>query len=161
LRDLERGPQLAGDLALANDHRVEAGGHREDVLDRALFAVDVEIPGQVLQRHARVARHQLGDRGDPGVKPLDVGVDLDPVARRDDDGTTHVRGLVHVAQELVPLIRGDRGALDQRDGGAAVTQPDDEDAHASTWPGGTARRSGGRALMADAPVYAHRGSADI
>jgi hypothetical protein len=44
-----RGAQLTKNLRLANDHRVEPGGHREQVLHTGRRVVHVEVFGQVIQ----------------------------------------------------------------------------------------------------------------
>ncbi|GAB2827839.1 hypothetical protein GCM10027176_35020 [Actinoallomurus bryophytorum] len=60
---------------------------------------------------------------------------------------------MHVVQQLGELVRGDRGALEQRDRGAAVTQPDDKDAHELSSAGGviSARFRSLRSLMPPPP----------
>ena len=51
----ERLPDLAEDLALADHHRVQAAGHREQVLHGAVLVVHVQVRGQLVERHARSA----------------------------------------------------------------------------------------------------------
>ena len=93
LAEAERLAGLAEDLALADDHRVEPGGDVEEVRDRAVVVVDVEVRDRprrpVLLR--QVAQ-RLADRLDAAVEPVDVGVDLDPVAGGQDGGLLHVVG---------------------------------------------------------------------
>ncbi len=48
-------PDLAEDLALADDHRVQPAGHREQVLDGAVLVVHVEVRGELLERRRRCA----------------------------------------------------------------------------------------------------------
>ena len=55
-RGLPRLAHLAEDLALADDHRVEAGGDREQVRDRGVVVVRVEQVGEVFGRGAGVRR---------------------------------------------------------------------------------------------------------
>ena len=43
---------LAEDLALADDHRVEAADHGEQVRDGAVLVVHVEVRSQRLEGHA-------------------------------------------------------------------------------------------------------------
>jgi hypothetical protein len=47
--------------------------------------VHVEVLLQLVERDAGGAGEQVADRVDAGVEALGVGVDLDPVAGRDDD----------------------------------------------------------------------------
>ena len=53
-RGLPRLAHLAEDLALADDHRVEAGRDREQVRDRGFVVVRVEEVGEVVGVGARV-----------------------------------------------------------------------------------------------------------
>ena len=92
LRIAQREPHLPEDLALADDHRVEAADHREQVLDGTLVVVDVEVRRQVLERQPGPFGEQLGQGRDPAVEPVDHGVDLDSVARRDHDSLSDVLG---------------------------------------------------------------------
>ena len=48
LGELPRLAHLAEDLALADDHRVEAGGHAEEVRDRAVVVVRVQVVGELV-----------------------------------------------------------------------------------------------------------------
>ena len=76
-----RGAQLAEDLGLADDHRVEPGGHREQVLHGRAGVVHVDVLGELGQRHPGVPRQHRGDVGQAAVEGVDDRVDLDPVAR--------------------------------------------------------------------------------
>ena len=76
----QRLPDLAEDLALADDHRVQAAGHREQVLHGAVLVVHVQVRGQLAERDAGVPGQQLADGRHRAVELADLGVDLDPVA---------------------------------------------------------------------------------
>ena len=84
LAGAERLAGLAEDLALAERHRVEAGGDLEQVRDRAVVVVDVEVRQHRLGALAGPVDEQPGDLLDAAVEAVDVGVDLEPVAGRDD-----------------------------------------------------------------------------
>ena len=77
---------LAEDLLLADDERVESGGHGEEMLDGGLGVAHVGVPGHLVDGHARVVAEYLADRLESRVEGIDDGVDLDAVARRDDHG---------------------------------------------------------------------------
>ena len=64
LRQPQRHADLAEDLALADDHRVQAAGDREQVGDGAVLVVHVEVRRQVVEGDAGVAGEQLG-----GLRP--------------------------------------------------------------------------------------------
>jgi hypothetical protein len=74
------GAQLAEDLRLPDDHRVEPGRHREQVLDGLALPVHVQVALEVVERHARALREQVRDGVDARVEAVGVGVHLDPVA---------------------------------------------------------------------------------
>ena len=81
LAEPQRLAGLAEDLALADDHRVEAGGDVEEVGDGALVVVDVEVRHERLGGLAGALDEQPGDVLDAAVEAVDLGVDLEPVAR--------------------------------------------------------------------------------
>ena len=70
---VERAAHLAGDLGLAHDHRLEAGGHAEQVPRGSLAAQHLQFPAQALHHRHRGA--------------VDVEVDLEPVAGAQHDLT--------------------------------------------------------------------------
>ncbi len=91
-----RGVQLLGaaegvldlpeDLALADDHRVQAAGHREEWWTAPVLVVDVQVRGELLQADAAVLGEECGQLGDTGVELVHVGVELDAVAGGQDGG---------------------------------------------------------------------------
>ncbi len=127
LRQGQRGADLTDDLALADDHRVQPARDAEQVLDRAVLVVHVQVRGQLLQPEAGVPGEQLGDVRQAAVELLDDRVDLDPVAGRQDDDLGHVLGRHRVRQELGQRVAGEGRALQQADRARS---------------GGTARRRG-------------------
>ena len=129
LAEPERVAGLAEDLALADGHRVEPGRDLEQVRDRAVVVVDVEVRQHRVGGLAGPLDEQPGELLDRAVEPVDVGVDLDPVAGRDDGRLGDVLAGGHGLRQL-----GDRvglGARPARAGhrGGVVGDADDEDAH--------------------------------
>ena len=129
---------LAEDLGLADGHRVEPGGDLEEVGHRAVVVVDVEVGQEILGGAARAFDEQPGQLLDAAVEAVDVGVDLQAVAGRDDGGLRHVLSRCDVARELGGPLAVDGDALQQRYGRGPVGDADHEDAHAvaprlSTW----------------------------
>jgi hypothetical protein len=106
-----RGADLAEDLGLADDHRVQPGGDREQVLDRRARVVDVQRVVEVRGLHPGLAGQHVGYVVQATVEGFDDGVDLDAVARGDQHGLADVLGLLEFVQHLGHFGRGDRGAL--------------------------------------------------
>ena len=130
---LAAGQRLAGlaeDLALADRHRVEPGRHLEQVRDRPVVVVDVEVRQQVLGGPARALDQQPGELLDAAVEAVDVGVDLQAVAGRDDGGLGDVLAGRDVAEQLGRTLAVDGHPLEHGDRGGAVGDADDQDAHA-------------------------------
>src|SRR3984957_17899968 len=138
----ERLPDLAEDLALADDHRVQPARDGEQVLHGAVFVEHVQVRREVGQRDARVPGEQFADRADAAVELVHLGVDFHPVAGGDDEGARHVLGVEHVVPQLVEFVPGYRGALERGHRGALVAQPHHQHAHRPT------ASTGGRALAA-------------
>ena len=92
--------ELAEDLRLADDHRVEPRRHREQVLHGRARVVDVDVLGELGQRHAGVPLQHGGDVGEAAVERVDDGVDLDAVARRDEHRLRDVLAAQHLGDEL-------------------------------------------------------------
>ena len=85
---------------------------------------------------------QLGDVLDAAVEPVDVGVDLDPVAgRRARAPRRRARWRRRRASSLATPSASSATPLEQRDRGGVVGEADDEDAHRRP-PRGSARRAG-------------------
>jgi hypothetical protein len=95
---------------------------------------------------AEQPRHVL----DAAVEPVDLGVDLDPVAGRHHDRLQDVLGLGHEVRELGGAVGVERHRLQDRDGRAAVRDPDAEDAHEPTTRATTSPMSRGAAPTAPA-----------
>jgi hypothetical protein len=69
------------------------------------------------------------------MEPVDVGVDLKPVACRDHEGLGHRVGVRQVHEQLGQRVTTDRGPLQERHRGALVTEADHEHAHPAHLPG--------------------------
>ena len=143
--------ELAEDLRLADDHRVEPRRHREQVLDGRARVVDVDVLGELGQRHAGVARQHGGDVGEAAVERVDDGVDLDAVAGRDAPSPPRrARRAASRSTSLGTSAAGHGGPLQHVDGRAAVGEPHDEHGHDGT-PAGRQQRA---ALIGTAPFSA-------
>ncbi|SCF85846.1 hypothetical protein GA0115254_119884 [Streptomyces sp. Ncost-T10-10d] len=126
---------LAEDLALADDHRVQPAGHREEVVDSPVLVVHIEIRSELVQPDTAVLGEERGQLGDARVELVHVGVQLDAVA-----GGQHGslgRGLrgEGVLEELGLRLGSQRGPLQHGDGGTAVAQPYDKKTHAGITAG--------------------------
>ena len=71
---------LPEDLALADDHRVQARGDGEPVRDRRVVVVDVDVGDQLVTVEVGVLCEQTRNLLDGAVEPVSLDVDLDPVA---------------------------------------------------------------------------------
>ncbi len=141
LAQAQRVTGLAEDLALADDHRLQAGRDAEEVGHRALVVVDVEVREELLGRLAGPLDEQARDVLDAAVEAVDLGIDLEPVARDDRRRLGDVRATHHVGDQLEGGIAVEGETLQEGHGGRLVGDPDDENAHeASSAPAATALR---------------------
>ena len=126
---------LSEHLLLADHGTVQTAGHREKMFDCSLAVADVGMLGELTHRHAGVLGQHLTDRGEATVKSINDRIDLDPVAGRQDHRLGHQGRLEHPLNQLV-LVRliGDE-LFENRNRGAAVGNPEHQDAHGTiTWP---------------------------
>ena len=98
---LPRLAHLAEDLALADDHRVEPGGHAEQVRDRGVVVVRVEEVGELVGVDARRVGEEVAHVLHRRVEQRGVGVDLGAVAR----GEQHDLGEVLAPRERLERLR--------------------------------------------------------
>ena len=126
--------QLPEDLRLADHHRVQPAGDLEQVQDRLPLPVHVEVALEVVQRHPRQSSQQVADRIDAGVEDLGVGVDLDPVARREHHDLADRAGRPQLGHHELRGPYPDSDLLQQGHRRALVRHTDDQDAHADTCP---------------------------
>ena len=129
LGDLPRLADLAEDLALADDHRVESGGHAEEVRDRSVLVVRVEQVGELVGVHARLVGEEVADVVDAGVEHRRAGVDLGAVARREQHRLGQVLAERERVQRLGETRRRNRHPLEQLDRDGPVVQSDDDERH--------------------------------
>ena len=100
--------------------------------DRALVVVDVEVGQELLAACLRPLGEQSGELVDGVVEPVDVCVDLEPVARRDRGRLGDVGALDDLAEKLQYGVAVEREALQHRDRRRPVGDPHDQDAHPTT-----------------------------
>jgi hypothetical protein len=91
--------------------------------------VHVDVLGELVQRHAGVPAEHRGDVGQPAVEGVDDRVHLDPVARGEQHDLAHVLTAEQLVEQLGQLVDEHRGPLQHLDRGAAVRQPDHQNAH--------------------------------
>ena len=125
---------LAEDLALADDHRVEAGGDLEEVGDRALVVVDVEVRQQRLGGLLGPRDEEAGEVLDAAVEAVDLGIDLEPVARDDRGGLGDVLAGDDVGDQLGRRVGVEGEPLEQLDGRGLVGDPHARRTLATTHP---------------------------
>lgn len=104
------------------------------MLDGCFAVADVGVLGQVGHRHAGVFGEHLSDRRQSGVEGVDDGVDLNPVAGRQDHRLGDERRLQHLLDDLYLIGFSGAELLEYGDGGATVRDPEEQDAHGNiTW----------------------------
>ena len=137
LADTQRLTHLTEDLALADDHGVQARGDVEQVRDGAVVVVHVEVGYDVLRRSVDAGgqlAQQPGHRLDAAVEAVDLGVDLDAVARREHGRLEHVVGLGDGVHELVDAGGVERQPLEHRHRSGLVGDAHHQDTHGLTMP---------------------------
>jgi hypothetical protein len=119
---------LPGDLGLAQHQRVQGAADPEQVLHGLFVPQPQQVRGQVVHRHARVARQDRLQIA--GAHPAVHVQDLDPVAGVDDHRFGDARHRAQLAQQRVqPVPHGE--PLAHLDRGDAVVGPDEPDPHGS------------------------------
>ena len=139
--ELPRRAHLALDLALAHHHRVEAGGHPEELGRRAVVAQQVAGAGELVRGDLGVghqaARHDvLGRAGIDGG-----GVDLGAVAGGERDHLGHGLLLAQLPKEGAHALVGQGGLLALLHRSGLVGEPEDQERHAGTPISSTIRAS--------------------
>jgi len=127
--DLEGVAHLAEDLALPEDHGVDAGRHPEEVGDGRLVVVAVDVLGQVGGPHPGLLGQELAGVGDARVELGAEGVDLGPVAGGQEGHLGQVVPAGQVAQGLRDERRPDGDPLQHGQRHRPVVQPDDDERH--------------------------------
>ncbi len=109
LAQLQRLADLPEDLPLTDDHRVEAGRDREEVVDGSLVVVDVEGWNHIVERGVGTIDQEGGEIFHAPVEAVDLGVDLHPVA----GGQHQCLGDVVAVQGSGPQLGGGIGVDSQ------------------------------------------------
>jgi len=133
----KRHPQLSQDLALTNGHRLEATGDGEQVGNRPVLVVDVEMLTQLRERHARGGSERLADLGDRAVEGHDIGIHLDPVAGRQHQRLGDVLAAAHRNRQRRRASRVQSHCLEHGDRRRPVRQSQHDNAHGATSNTGT------------------------
>ena len=118
--ELAGGSHLALHLALAEDHRVEAGGDPEQVPGGGPIVVDVACPGELVGADAAVVDEGLAEHG---LAPRRVGDDrkqLGPIAGGQDRALADGRVAQQRAEQRPGGGLGQAGLLALRHGRCAV-----------------------------------------
>src|SRR5690606_33166629 len=113
---------LAEDLRLADDHRVEAGADAKEVANRREAAILVEVAVDT-----RLALAQKGPRRGGPFLTANRGVDLQPVAGGDDHRLRDARPGAKLVQRLLETLGSDRHPFPDRDRRGVVRDADRED----------------------------------
>jgi hypothetical protein len=127
--ELPRVADLTEHLALADDHRIEAGDHDEQVRDSRFVVVRVQAGGEVVGIAPAALDEEVDDVLDAGVEPGAARVDLRAVARRYEHDLREVRTHDQPAQDLGPLAGGDGYAFEEPQRRAPVVQAHHHDRH--------------------------------
>jgi hypothetical protein len=99
--------------------------------------VDVEVRQQRLRGLLCTRDEEPGDVLDAAVEAVDLGVDLEPVARDDGGRLGDVVAAHDVGDQLGGAVGIEREALEQLDRRGLVGDPYDENAHETTSVPGT------------------------
>ena len=108
---------LAQNLRLAHHHGVEAGSHAEKMAHRLLITVVVNVRRQLRRINAEVA---VKKRRQVGVRILERGQQLHPIAGGNDHALANARHVRQRARCFRQILTGDRDPLAQRDGRGLV-----------------------------------------
>src|SRR5919107_852603 len=157
-----RGPvrlaDLAEDLTLPHDHRVEGRGYPVEVADGVRVGQPVRVLIERGPIHPAVLREELQD---PRARALvlDDGVDLGPVAGREQDGLLGNTLLPEPPQEAPPGAGREGQALAHLHRRRPVAHPRNRDKHLFTSPSSSS--AGGepstRAACSSSTMPAHSG----
>ena len=129
-RGLPRVAHLAEDLALADDHRVEAGRDREEVRDRGVVVVRVEVVGELVGIGARVARRGSRARRRPrGGSACSARRPRCGCTWRARTTSSRCSRAARSCSAFASCVLGHGHPLEQLDRHRAVVQTDDDQRH--------------------------------
>ena len=114
---------------LADHRRVEPGRDLEQVPDRGVVVMRVEVRVQLVGGDVADLAQEVADVGVGAVEALGDGVDLGAVARADQDDLAHVVAIGETTDGLGDLVRREGNALEHADRAAAMVDSDDQDRH--------------------------------
>ena len=92
--------QLAQDLRLAHDHRIQAGGHAEQVADRVRTVVVIQVGRDPARLHAARFRQKLVHRIDGIARFLGRNRNLHAIAGRKNHAFHHARPLAQTVESF-------------------------------------------------------------
>ena len=127
-----RGAQLTEDLRLADDHRVQPGGYREQMLHTGGRVVHVEVLGQFVERYRGLARQHIGDIGEATVEGRDHRIDFDPVTGRQQQRLRDVLARKQLTQHLTGVRGRHRDSFQHFNRRTAMRQTDNQKTHRLT-----------------------------
>ena len=134
---LEGVAHLPEDLALARHHRVEAGGHAEEMERRRLVGEAVRDRSERLGRRPREREQRAVGEVGQSVLVLRREVELGAVAGRENDRLVRRVGRRQAVRECPGGREVDGDALAQLEGGAVVRHTCEREPHAAKWVRGS------------------------
>ena len=133
---LPGGANLAKDLVLTDNRRVESGRDREEVTYCLGVVQCVEVVGDVFWSKAGVAADELSDVLVSAMEPLGVGVDLDTVAGREHNDFGQMVSRPEIGKRLRDVVGRDRHPLEHGERSRPVVATDGDDRHERGTSGG-------------------------
>src|SRR5690606_29378939 len=132
LRQPEGLADLAQDLRLTHDHRLQAADHAEQVRHRTLAVMHVEVRRERVESDPGMGGQQVADLVDAAVEGGGVDVELEAIAGAHHDRLGQVRRRGQLVEHLRHVIAPDGDVLEDVDRCAAMRQTDGQDAHPFT-----------------------------
>ena len=117
---------LAENLRLAHDHGIEAGGDAEEMANRVLVAVLIDVRREEIGVEIEVA---MQEGGEVGVGRFEGGENLDAITGGDNHALGDAGGSGEGAGGLGQIVAGDGDALAQLDGRGLVVDADEGERH--------------------------------
>ena len=117
---------LAQDLGLANHHRIQAAGDPEEMADRILLPVLIDVGSQQRGLNAEVIADKVQQ---VRCVRLLAGEQLDPVTGGENHSLQHARRLHQGPRCLLQLLRPNSQPLAQLDGRGLMVQSQQDDVH--------------------------------